>query len=256
MPAHSEEVAAAGEEGVSIRLHMAPLGATGKGLQVIRTEPGSPDESGRRSPVPVPGSEEEIAADLVVAAIGQRPELSFLGGALQLTDDGSLQVDPESGATSMQGIFAGGDITPGPKTVIHAIADGRKAAWGIDLHLAKDATTVAPVEFLDLQELSIAPPAGLAAEPSHRITLRPAAERVGDSDDVVVALSEEQAREEAARCLVCAMCSSCSACTDLFGCPAFREEEGRMVIEEKLCSGCGVCVTFCPNGAIREVVEP
>jgi indolepyruvate ferredoxin oxidoreductase alpha subunit len=51
------------------------------------------------------------------------------------------------------------------------------------------------------------------------------------------------------------MCQSCTACTDLFGCPAFREEDGRIVIDEMLCNGCGVCVSFCPNGAIHELEE-
>jgi heterodisulfide reductase subunit A-like polyferredoxin len=153
------------------------------------------------------------------------------------------------------GVYAGGDIAPGPKTVIHAIADGRRAAWGIDLHLAEDRAAVPPVEFLSIDELRFTPPTSLAPEPSHRAELRPASVRRSDHEDVVVPLTEEDAREEAARCLFCATCGSCSACTDLFGCPAFREEDGRMVIDDRLCSGCGVCVTFCPNGAIREVGE-
>ena len=155
----------------------------------------------------------------------------------------------------MAGVFAGGDLTPGPKTVIHAIADGRRAAWGIDLHLAEEGAEVPPVEFLSLEELTFTPPTGLALEPSHRAGLRPPAERRLDHEDVVVPLTEEEAKEEAARCLLCATCSACSACTDLFGCPAFREQDGRIVIDQKLCSGCGVCVAFCPNEAIREVAE-
>jgi indolepyruvate ferredoxin oxidoreductase alpha subunit len=256
MPAHPEEVDAGEEEGIALRLREAPLAVVnGSVLRTIRTEPGPPDDSGRRSPVNIPGSEEDLEADLIVAAIGQRPDLSFVDGELKLTADGSLEIDPESGATSMAGVFAGGDITPGPKTVIHAIANGRRAAWGIDLHLAEDRATVAPVEFLNIEELQFTPLTDLMPEPSHRTALRPAAERRSDHEDVVVPLTEEQAREEAARCLFCATCGSCSACTDLFGCPAFREEDGRMVIDERLCSGCGVCVAFCPNEAIREVGE-
>jgi TPP-dependent indolepyruvate ferredoxin oxidoreductase alpha subunit len=52
------------------------------------------------------------------------------------------------------------------------------------------------------------------------------------------------------------MCSACSACTDLFGCPALRQEDGRMAIDQALCNGCGVCLAFCPNGAIHEVSLP
>ena len=120
-----------------------------------------------------------------------------------------MAADPETCATSMTGLFAGGDLTPGAKTVIHAIADGRRAAWGIDLHLAGDVATVAPVEFLDEEPGTFT--LELAPEPAYHVSLRPAAERVTDSKDVVIPLTEAEAREEAARCLVCAMCSSCSA---------------------------------------------
>ena len=155
----------------------------------------------------------------------------------------------------MPGVFAGGDVTPGPKTVIHAIAEGRRAAYGIDLLLAAEGKAVEPVEFLDPQGLSFFMPRNVGPEPGHRAALRPASERRQDERDVVIPLTEEEAKEEAARCLLCAMCGSCSACTDLFGCPAFREQDGRIVIDELLCSGCGVCVGFCPNGAIREVTD-
>jgi heterodisulfide reductase subunit A-like polyferredoxin len=203
----------------------------------------------------VPGSEEEIPADLIVSAVGQRPDLSFLDMELATTADGSVEVDAETGATSHPGVFAGGDVTQGPKTVVHAIADGRRAAYGIDLHLAADGAVVAPVEFVNPEGLAFFVPRDLIAEPSHHVAHRPPDERRHDHEDVVVPLDEREAREEAARCLLCSMCSSCSACTDLFGCPAFREEDGRMVIDEMLCSGCGVCVAFCPNGAIHELEE-
>ena len=257
MPGHADEVDAAEQEGVELILHAAPVAVLGDArverLRVIRTEPGEPDDSGRRRPVPVPGSETDLEADVVVSAVGQRPDLSSLDALPMLTPDDAVEVDPETGATSIHGLFAGGDVTPGPKTVVHAIADGRRAAYGIDLFLAEEGQVVTPVEFVDPEGLSFFTPRQVVAEPGHRAGHRPAAERRHDHRDVVVPMSESEAREEAARCLLCAMCSSCSACTDLFGCPAFREEDGRMVIDELLCNGCGVCVAFCPNGAIREV---
>ena len=205
--------------------------------------------------MPIPGSEREIPTDRVVAAVGQRAELSCLDVEPALTASGAVEVDRLTGATSAPGLFAGGDVTPGPKTVIHAIAEGRRAAYGIDLMLAPEGRVVEPVEFLDASEFSFFVPRNLVEEPGHRAALRPAAERSRDERDVVVPLTEQEAREEAARCLLCAMCSSCSACTDIFGCPAFREQDGRIVIDHRLCSGCGVCVSFCPNEAIREVRE-
>jgi indolepyruvate ferredoxin oxidoreductase alpha subunit len=260
MPAHRQEVDAAEAEGISILTHRQPVRVLGddrvRGLEVLRTEPGAPDGSGRRRPVPVPGSGTVLPADAVVAAIGQRPESDGLDAALDRDDEGHVRVDPATGATNLPGIFAGGDVTPGPKTVIHAIAAGRRAAFGIDLLIARAGTPVEPVETIDARNLSYFVPRSLLPEPGHRAGLRPAAERRADHADVVTPLTKAEAREEAARCLLCAMCSSCAACTDIFGCPALREENGRMTIDGSLCTGCGVCVSFCPNGAIHEVTTP
>jgi indolepyruvate ferredoxin oxidoreductase alpha subunit len=260
MPAHRKEIDAALEEGIELLTHLAPVCVTGderaRGLSVVRTEPGEPDGSGRRRPVPVPGSGMALRADAVVSAIGQRPDLDGLGLALDLDASGHVRVDPETGATSVPGLFAGGDVTPGPKTVIHALAAGRRAAFGIDLSLAPGGRAVEPVETIDPAGLTYFVPRSLLPEPGHRAGLRPAAERRTDHADVVTPLTGAEAREEAARCLLCAMCSSCAACTDLFGCPALKEEDGRMTIDETLCVGCGVCVSFCPNGAIFEVTTP
>ena len=116
-------------------------------------------------------------------------------------------------------------------------------------------TTSLPRLAIDPQGFEFYHPPVITPEPGHRAELRPAEARRQDHDDVVVSLDEAEAREEAARCLLCAMCSACSACTDLFGCPALSEVDGRMTVDQDLCSGCGVCVAFCPNGAIREVGE-
>lgn len=260
MPAHPEEVDAAEKEGIELLTRMVPVRVLGEerveGLAAIRTRPGSPDESGRRSPVGVPGSEIEVPAEIVVSAVGQRPDLSCVDVDLGLDENGSILIEAETGATSRAGVFAGGDLTPGPKTVIHAIADGRRAAYGIDLHLAEEGSAVAPLEFMNSENLAFFTPRNLVAEPGHRASLRPAEVRRGDHEDVVIPLGEREAREEAARCLLCSMCRSCAACTDLFGCPAFLEVDGRIVIDEALCNGCGVCVALCPNGAIHEVREP
>jgi NADPH-dependent glutamate synthase beta subunit-like oxidoreductase len=256
MPAHPEEVEAAVAEGVDLLAHHAPQEVLGsyhaEGLQVIRTKPGTPDSSGRCRPLPIAGSESILPADIIVAAIGQEPELPAGGPKLELAADGCIAIDPETGATSLPGIFAGGDVTPGPRTVIHAVADGRRAAYGIDLHLAQAGAAVPPVDLSLPDEPRFYEPGELEAEPGYRAGLRAADERRRDHDDVVVPLGVTQARVEASRCLLCGTCSACSACTDLFGCPALVEVGGKMTIDQAFCSGCGVCVSFCPNGAIRE----
>ena len=98
------------------------------GLECVKTELGEPDASGRRRPVPVAGSEFVVAADMVIAAIGEVPDLAFLGTSGVAVEKGTITVDPRTMATNVKGIFAGGDAVSGPATVIEAIAAGTKAA--------------------------------------------------------------------------------------------------------------------------------
>ncbi len=263
MPAISEEIEAAEQEGVELRTHLQPVaverGSDGGGLICVRTEPGERDGSGRDRPVAVAGSEILLAADLLIVAIGQTPDPNVTG-ALRLATaaDGSLEIDPETGRTSNPKIFAGGDQTGGARTVTDAIALGQRAAWGIDQALrgAEAADRMAPP-----------PRAGTWPKPSadaRRVTRAdrvprqrpgeiPLGQRLAGFDEVVGVLSEARARAEAARCETCGHCANCRACLDLFGCPAFYLENGLIRINTELCNGCGACADFCPNGAILPV---
>ena len=104
-----------------------------------RTELGEPDESGRRRPSPVAGSELVLPADLVVIALGTRPNPLVPQATAGLTTDehGCIVADPATGATSRDGVFAGGDITTGAATVILAMGAGRRAAAAIDDHIRR-----------------------------------------------------------------------------------------------------------------------
>ncbi len=142
MPAADEEIEAAIEEGIKFEYLVAPLGVIKKddkvaGIKCIRMELGEPDDSGRRRPVPVEGSEFEIELDMILPAIGQRADLSFLSedDGIDLTRWGTIVTNPETGTTSREGVFSGGDCVTGPWIAIGAIADGKNAAAAIDKYL-------------------------------------------------------------------------------------------------------------------------
>jgi glutamate synthase (NADPH/NADH) small chain len=140
-PARAEEVHHAEEEGVEFHWLTNPVavlddGSGGvRGMRCIRMELGEPDDSGRRRPVPVPGSEQDFEIDLVVFAIGTNAN-PIIGqtSKLRLNKRGYIETD-ENLATSMAGVFAGGDIVTGAATVIEAMGAGRKAARSIKDYL-------------------------------------------------------------------------------------------------------------------------
>lgn len=142
MPANPWEVDAAEHEGVQLQYLAAPveiLGENGRvtGMKCIKMELGEQDASGRRRPVPVEGSEYVIEAETIVPAISQGTDLSFLDEEhdFQLTRWNTFQVDEETGATNIRGVFAGGDVVSGPNIAIRAIAGGKRAARGIHEYL-------------------------------------------------------------------------------------------------------------------------
>jgi glutamate synthase (NADPH/NADH) small chain len=143
MPARHEEIDNAGEEGVKFMMLTNPVRILGdeKGwvtaIECVRMELGEPDESGRRRPVPIPGSEYQIPADVVVMAIGNgaNPLVASSTPGLAVNRWGNIVADPETGKTSKEGVFAGGDIVTGAATVILAMGAGRKAARSIDAYL-------------------------------------------------------------------------------------------------------------------------
>lgn len=142
MPARVEEVIHAEEEGVQFQMLTNPLAILGddkgwvRALLCQRMELGEPDKSGRRKPVPVAGSEFEVACEVVIEAIGTRanPLLTQSTPELKVNEKGYLSVDAD-GMTSLPGVFAGGDIVRGAATVILAMGDGKRAAEAIGRYL-------------------------------------------------------------------------------------------------------------------------
>jgi glutamate synthase (NADPH/NADH) small chain len=150
LKARLEEIEHAEEEGVRFEFLAAPVALHGDSdgfvceMECIRMELGEPDESGRRSPVPIPGSEFRIPVETVVAAIGQGPNPTLQKATPQLhTKRGKIVID-EAGRTSMDHVYAGGDVVRGGSTVILAMKDGRAAAAAI--HRALSGQEAAPHE--------------------------------------------------------------------------------------------------------------
>ncbi|MBR3457456.1 MAG: FAD-dependent oxidoreductase, partial [Selenomonadaceae bacterium] len=145
LPARKEEVEHAKEEGIDFRLLNNPVEILDdgngwvKGMRCIKMELGEPDESGRRRPVPMKGSEFDLDVDTVIVSIGTGPNpiIAHTTPGLDTTKRGNIVADEESCATSKEGVFAGGDIVTGSATVILAMGAGRKAAVAIDEYLKK-----------------------------------------------------------------------------------------------------------------------
>ncbi|MBI5446497.1 MAG: FAD-dependent oxidoreductase [Deltaproteobacteria bacterium] len=233
------EIAHAQEEGVAFHFFSNPVeilaGADGRvrGVRFQTMEPGEPDASGRRRPVPVPGSEHEVACDTVIFSVGQRAGLAFLppGAGVQVTRENTVVADAETCATSRPGLFAAGDSITGTAFVIEAVASGHKAARGIHAHLRGEplAPTLRerlPVAELDRVELLARAGRG-ELERSSRVGVPTLAvgERVRSFDEVSLGYGEAEAQAEAARCLACGVCSECFACVEACKAGAIDHEE-------------------------------
>jgi NADPH-dependent glutamate synthase beta subunit-like oxidoreductase/CO/xanthine dehydrogenase FAD-binding subunit len=222
MPAEEEEIEDAVREGIQLEFLVNPKKVVleGKklvGLQCVRMKLGEPDASGRPRPVEIPGSEFLFAADWVVSAIGQDQNLLGIAnksfGTIRVTKANSIEADEETFRTSVDGVFAGGDVVTGPATVVEAIAAGRKAAASIEAYLAGRSS---------------APKAARAAGGAERVPLRPIneealkrSERVGiaevapakrcmDTEDYVT-LDDGKVRIEAHRCVDCSCVAVCAS---------------------------------------------
>ncbi|NWG11528.1 FAD-dependent oxidoreductase [Candidatus Bathyarchaeota archaeon] len=147
MPAIPWEVKEAEDEGVKIEFLVAPkkfLGKNGKvsAVECVRMQLGELDESGRRKPIPIEGSEFTFEVDMVILAIGEAPDLEFLPKEIELNEDGTIWVNPITMETSVQGVFAGGDAVTGPATVIEAIRAGKCAVESIENYLKSLARAI------------------------------------------------------------------------------------------------------------------
>ncbi|MBN1189656.1 MAG: FAD-dependent oxidoreductase [Dehalococcoidales bacterium] len=211
MPAEEEEVKAALDEGIIFHFLTNPLMLSGDervtGMEVVQMEVGEIDRSGRKVTRPVPGSEFTVEVDTVIAAIGQKPETSFINiNEIQIAKDGTIVADKRTLATGRAGVFAGGDVVTGPKTVIEAIAQGQRAACSIHRFLEGQ-------ELIPMMERHLNDTISVPQEPTSQEELKEKAraaireidveERKNTFKEVTLTFSEEEARQEASRCMRC-----------------------------------------------------
>ena len=222
MPAYAEEIAGAKEEGIDFLFLTAPnriLSQKGKvtGFECLKTKLGPADDSGRRRPLPVQGSEFLIDCDVVIPAIGQRIDKSWLDQEpdLQLTTWDTIQVSPHTMQTTISHVFAAGDAVTGPASVIEAVAAGHKAVEAIQRFIDKEELSRYAEEVAGQE-----PPGRSWQEipqdvaPQARVTSRhrDIRERTGSFEEVDLNFSEAEAQKESQRCLNCGNCSECMEC--------------------------------------------
>jgi NADPH-dependent glutamate synthase beta subunit-like oxidoreductase len=253
MTAIPEEVVEAEQEGVKLTLLSGPnkvvvKGGKVAGLECIKMKLGEPDASGRPRPVPVTGSEFVIATGLIIAAVGEEPDLSFLvGSTAKAAANGLIKADPVTLETYVKGVFAGGDVVTGAATVIRALAAGRKAAKSIDKYLEGEPLNVGREGEDVFESKLIVDTWGIGKEPRSVMPTLSVARRKGNFKEVERGLSREAAIREAKRCLSC----DCKICINLLGCPALITDKGKVAIDAPGCPGCGVCAMVCPHDAIK-----
>jgi NADH-quinone oxidoreductase subunit F len=218
MPVSKAEYNEALAEGVKIHFLVSPTRIISKdwkvvGLQCIKMKLCEPGADGRRRPVPIAGSEFLAEADTVFAAVGQAPDLSFLppDSALERTKWETLAVDGNRLASTVPGVFAGGDFVLGPGMVIDAIAAGRRGAMAIDKYLKGDPSRVKMYDLrTDITGESVREEVAAAGgeeiwQPQFRpeMPTLPLAERKHTFKETELGFSEEKARRETTRCLRC-----------------------------------------------------
>jgi NADPH-dependent glutamate synthase beta subunit-like oxidoreductase len=215
MPAEPWQVQEAEEEGINFHYLAAPVRALGRdgaltGLECIRMELGEPDESGRRRPVPIAGSEFTLECDTLLVAIGQTVDTPF--ESLSLARRGTYVADPVTLQSNVPGVFAGGDAISGPASVIEAIAAGQRAAESILRYLrGKDLALGRTTEGPDLSAIEYYMPERPVRRPRAQMSRLSLADRSSFAE-VDLGFTQEQAVAEAERCLSCGVCSECLAC--------------------------------------------
>lgn len=272
MPANKEEVEQAEQEGIGIQFLAAPVGVSARNgkvdsMECIRMALGEPDSSGRRRPEPVAGSEFTMKVNTVIAAIGQTLDTSSFDkdSGIKLNRKGYINTNEETMETSVEGVFAGGDCTSGPATVIEAVAAGRRAATSINQYLNGQPIVPETKAYNcskgELDEIDITDYQQVERIPRTEMPLLDPEERRGNFAEIELGFTEAMAKSEAERCLAC-------GCQDVFECrlrelateyqvndthyagrkrhlPVNENEHPHILRDPNKCILCGRCVRIC-----------
>jgi formate dehydrogenase beta subunit len=285
MPAHPDEVREAEEEGITLVPGVGPKAILGHDGRVVGLETLDVDslfgDDGRFRPTFRPHTERRLDADTIILAVGQQPDTDCLAADpdITVTPRGLVQVDPRTLATTMPGVYCGGDLAFGPRIVIEAEADGKRAALAIHESLGGGSVPRARVRFraIALNRTSDR----YDRVPRQPVPSLPVTRRTGFRQ-VEEGYREDRARVEGARCLWCNVetifdsdrCILCSGCVEICPeaclalvpasnlrgsadldalCAAMGEDVGALgaiVKDEARCIRCGLCAERCPTGAI------
>lgn len=264
MTASAEEIADAMDEGVSIEFLRSPVRIDHCEVTCVQMALGPADESGRRRPLPVPASEYTIPASTVIVAIGQQVEIATT--RLAREKSGTVAVNAETLATSVEGIFAAGDAVLGPASIIEAITQGRRAAVAIDRFLGGDGA----IDRISAQSRPAALPQTLPrATPRNLWQTLPLELRLSGFALVEQSYDLPTSAHEARRCLSCDLrefdvrvnaiaCKDCGYCRQVCGLKVFAQSDQfnangyqpAVVAQSENCNGCLNCLYICPDFAI------
>ena len=249
MPAWEEEIQAAELEGAKITYLSAPqevLTRDGRviGLRCIRMELTEPDSSGRKRPVPIPGSEYDIEIDQLIPAIGQRPDLAAVENVTGLTFSrwGTAEVDAVTYATEREGVFAGGDLQSGPWVAIGAVGAGKEAAESIVRYIEGRDMAAGREPVVTENPMYRPIPEDEPIMPRAHMPELPVEKRRGNFSEVELGYEEAEGRAEAGRCLNCGYCCDCYQCVKSCLAEAIDHSQRDEVLELEVGS-----VVMCPG---------